>query len=326
VPLQILRPINSLKIRTLLNISIVIVSWNVADLLRDCLLSVEAEGRLEPGLEIEVVVVDNASKDDTLEMLSREFSWVKIISNTKNLGFAAACNQGIAYSNGDYVLLLNPDTMLLPGALHSMVEYIQEHPKVAAVGPKLLNSDNTVQPSRRRFPKLATGLVESTIIQRWVPSLELLRRFYMEDVPDTVMQEVDWLVGACILLRREALRTVGMLDERFFMYFEELDWFYRARVLGWKAVYIPDAQVIHHYGRSSAQNLVRRHSNFNSSKCKFYAKHWGSHAGTFLRVYLMLNYCLQLLEEAAKLALGHKRELRLERLRLLLGVLRTGLR
>ena len=307
-------------------ISIVIVSWNVADHLRDCLLSIQAESTLQPGLETEVVVVDNASKDGTMEMLAREFLWVKTISNDKNLGFAAACNQGIASTTGDYALVLNPDTILFPGALHRMVEYMRAQPPVGAVGPKLLNSDSTVQPSRRRFPTLATGLVESTIIQRWFPSLPLLRSFYVEDLSDNVIQEVDWLVGACILLRRQALHNVGGLDERFFMYFEEVDWFYRAKALGWRAVYLPEAQVIHHYGRSSAQDIVRRHSNFNSSKCKFYAKHWGTPIGLLLRLYLMITYCLQFLEEAVKLALGHKRELRLQRLRLLLGVLRTGLR
>ncbi len=308
------------------DISILIVSWNVASHLRDCLLSVQAEEKLKPGLSIEVTIVDNASADGTVQMLAREFSSVTTISNDKNLGFAAGCNQGIASSSADYIFLLNPDTLLLPGSLHHMLEYMQVHPEVAAVGPKLLNSDNTVQPSRRRFPTLATALIESTIFQSWFPDLPLLRRFYIKDMPDTVVQEVDWLVGACVLLRREALQMVGMLDERFFMYFEELDWFYRAKAFGWKAMNLPEAQVMHHYGQSSAQDLGRRYSNFNSSKCKFYAKHWGATTGRLLRFYLIATYCLQLLEEAVKLALGHKRQLRIERLRLLLGVLRTGLR
>ncbi|MSQ15272.1 MAG: glycosyltransferase family 2 protein [Dehalococcoidia bacterium] len=308
------------------DISIVIVSWNVAGHLRDCLLSVQAEERLQPGLSVEVIIVDNASADGTVDMLASEFSGVTTISNDRNLGFAAACNQGMASSSAEYVLLLNPDTLLLPGFIRRMLEYIQVHPEAAAVGPKLLNTDHTVQPSRRRFPTLATALIESTIVQSWFPDLPRLRRFYVKDIPDTVAQEVDWLVGACILLRREALRVVGPLDERFFMYFEELDWFYRANAFGWKGIYLPEAEVIHHYGQSSAQDLARRHSNFNSSKCKFYAKHWGAAIGVLLRFYLIATFGLQLVEEAAKLALGHKRELRIQRLRLLLGVLRTGLR
>ncbi|MBM2826348.1 MAG: hypothetical protein HW403_412 [Dehalococcoidia bacterium] len=309
-----------------MDLSVIIVNWNVEEYLRRCLSSLWAEKQRKPGLAMEVVVIDNASKDNSCAMVVEEFRWVRLISNEENRGFTAACNQGIAVSQGRYILLLNPDTEVMENSLSMMVEYMGRHRDVAALGPKLLNPDGTVQSSRRRFPSMATALVESTPLQRWLSKLPMLSKFYCKDMSDDEVQDVDWLVGACLMMRQEILTEVGPLDERFFMYSEEMDWCYRAKAVGWRVVYIPSAKVVHHYGRSSAQDMLRRNIYFNESKWKFFAKHHGSIAGGLLRRYLLGMYLFQFLEEGAKLALGHKRALRRERLALINGVLRSRLR
>ncbi|MBI2908636.1 MAG: glycosyltransferase family 2 protein, partial [Chloroflexi bacterium] len=302
-------------------VSIVIVSWNVQDLLRRCLESILASGS---GAGAEIVVVDNASSDGAMGMVRKRFPQVRLVVNQSNLGFAAACNQGMRLAGGRYVMLLNPDTEMRGDAIDRMVSYLDEHPEVGMVGPKLLNPDGSIQSSRRRFPTLATAFVESTMIQQYLPNSPELKRFYMLDRSDDTVQEVDWLVGACLMARREVVRTAGVLDESFFMYYEEVDWCYRIRKAGWSIVYLPGAEVIHYYGGSSQKDLSRRHINFNTSKYRFFRKHHGRVKAELLRVFLLANYLFQIIDEGAKLAVGHKPLLRRERLALLWEVVRSG--
>lgn len=307
-----------------MNISVVIVNWNVRDLLTRCLASVEAEARGFAG-SVDTFVVDNASSDGSAVMVRERFPSVTLIQNETNRGFSAACNQGIRASSGEVVLLLNPDAELQPGSLAALAEVLERRPEAAAVGPRLFNADGSPQSSRRRFPTLATAFLESTILQSRFPDLPHLRRYYCLDLPDDVEQEVDWLMGACLLLRRSALDGVGLLDERFFMYFEEADWCKRAQEAGRRVLYQPQAQVRHVAGQSSAQDLSRSHIYFTDSKAKYYAKHLGPVTGRLVRWFLMLDYALRLAEETAKLALGHKPALRRERIAMYRAVLRWGL-
>ncbi len=307
-----------------MNISVVIVNWNVRDLLARCLASVEAEARGFPG-RVDTIVVDNASSDGSAVMVRGRFSIVTLIQNGTNRGFSAACNQGIRASSGEAVLLLNPDAELQPGSLAALADALERRPKVAVVGPRLLNADGSPQSSRRRFPTLATAFLESTILQSCFPDLPHLRRYYCLDRPDDLAQAVDWLMGACLLLRRSALDEVGLLDERFFMYFEETDWCKRAQEADWRVLYQPQAQVRHLAGQSSAQDLSRSHIYFTDSKAKYYAKHFGPVVGRLVRWLLMLDYALRLAEEGVKLALGHKPALRRERIAMYRAVLRWGL-
>ena len=309
-----------------MELSIIIVSWNVEGHLKRCLRSIYAVPAQRAEIEMEVIVVDNASIDDTVAMLRREFAQVKLIANGKNKGFAAANNQGMRLAQGIYVMLLNPDTEIVGDALPKMMDYLAQHPEVGLVGPQLLNSDGTVQPSRRRFPTLASAFVESTILQRYLSRSSILTDFYVKDRPDDITQEVDWLVGACLLVPNEVIKQVGMLDERFFMYLEEVDWCYRIKRAGWKIVYLPTAQVIHHYGQSADQDIPHRHIYFNDSKCKFYEKYYGLAVGRILRWFILATFLFQMVEEGAKLALGHKRSLRRHRLGVLWQVVRSGLR
>jgi N-acetylglucosaminyl-diphospho-decaprenol L-rhamnosyltransferase len=310
------------------DLSIIIVSWNVKDLLRLCLNSVMESLRFSKGQRLfsQVIVVDNASSDGSVSMLSEEFRTIDLIANEENVGFTRGNNQGIACSEGRYVLLLNPDTEILGDALGEMVAYMDAHQQVGALGPQLLNPDGQVQSSRRRFPTLRTAYVESTFLQQWFPESDILKRYYILDSSDDATQAVDWVVGACLLMRRETLEEVGLLDERFFMYSEELDWCCRAKKLGWGVIYFPTAQVIHHVGKSSEQVLPVRHIQFQRSKVLFFKKHHGYWSGETLRVFLLAVYLWQMILEALKWLVGHKRSLRCQRAVAYWQVLRSGLR
>ncbi len=302
-------------------LSILIVNWNVRDLLRDCLRSIE-HGRGD--LDIEVIVVDSASGDNSAAMVAAEFPWVTLLPQTDNVGFPRGNNIALARARGDALLLLNPDTVILGDALPTLVAYLAAHPDVGAVGPQLLNPDGSVQSSRRRFPTLATGFLESTWLQGLAPGV--LRRYYALDLPDDATADVDWLTGACILVPRAVYERVGGLDEDYYMYSEELDWCRRIRAAGWRVVYLPAAQVVHHVGKSSEQAVTARHINFQRAKLRYFRKYHGRAAAAVLRLFLLANYGWQLLLEAAKGALGSQPELRRQRVRAYRDVLRSGLR
>lgn len=305
------------------DLSIVIVSWNVRELLRRCLTSLQGEAL--GGLETEIIVVDNASSDGSVEMASSEYPLVRLLVNSTNAGFARGSNQGLRESTGRYILLLNPDTEILGDALPKMVQFMDDHPQFGIVGPRLLDFKGDLQDSRRRFPSLPNAFFESTILQQWFPQHRLLKRFYVQDRPEDSVQEVDWLVGACLLARREAVAEVGPLDEDFFMYSEEVDWCHRMKACGWGIAYFPAAQVVHLEGQSSRQELARRDINFHSSRVHFFAKHRGAIASLALRVFIITTFIYRFLEEAAKLLLGHKPELRRQRLSLIAEVIGSGL-
>lgn len=306
-------------------ISVLVVSYNVREHLRRCLGSVAACAAEEPKLTVETIVVDNASLDGSTEMVRTTFPDALLVVNEANVGFTRAVNQGLALARGAAVLLLNPDAELMAGALGALWDELRAHPDVAVVGPKVLNSDGTVQSSRRTFPGLAIGFVESTVLQRALGGLPALRRYYCRDTSDDEPQDVDWLTGACLLVRREAIEQVGGLDERFFMYFEEVDWCWRMRRAGWRVRYQPAARVLHHSSQSADQDVTRRHIHFNTSKWRFYAKHYGPFWGQMLRWFLWITFGYQLVEEGLKLLLRHKPELRRQRVRSYLQVLRSGL-
>ncbi len=283
---------------------------------------------------IQVIVVDNASPDGSAEMVRAEFPTVHLIANRENRGFTAANNQGLAVARGRHLLLLNPDTEVVGDALATMVAYADAHPEVGALGPQLRYPDGSLQPSRRRFPTFATALVESTVVQEWWRDNAILHRYYLADVPPDRVQPVDWLVGACLLVRREVYEQIGGLDEGFFMYSEELDWCKRIKEAprgelgrtGWQVVYLPTATVVHHEGKSSEQVVPARHIHFQSSKVRYFRKHHGPFQAEALRWFLLLTYVYQWLREGIKWLLGHKRPLRAERLRAYRQVLKSGLR
>lgn len=304
------------------DLSIIIVSWNVRNLLRDCLNAVDA-GR--GTLQLEVIVVDGASSDGSPQMVADEFPWVRLIACRENVGFPRGNNLGLAQAVGRHVLLLNPDTVVLDDALSRMVAYLDTHGDVGGVGGQLLNPDGSVQSSRRRFPTLATAVFESTWFESYAPK-RLLRDYYAQDLPDDASADVDWVVGACLMVPRRVVGVVGPLDEDYFMYSEELDWCRRIRNMGFRVVYLPEARIIHHVGKSSEQAVTARHINFQRAKLRYFRKFNGRLAASVLRVILLLNYVAQIVFEGAKGVLGHKRPLRWQRMRAYWTVLRSGLR
>jgi N-acetylglucosaminyl-diphospho-decaprenol L-rhamnosyltransferase len=292
--------------------SVIVVSYNVRSLLERCLASIPAEAAGRP---VEVIVVDNASTDGTVAAVRTAFPMVTVLAEAINQGFTVANNRGVAASRGASLLFLNPDAELTPGALDRLVAELGAHPDVAVVGPRLRFPSGKPQSSRRRFPTPLTALVESTVLQRWWPTAPTLRRYYLLDHSDDRSQDVDWLVGACLLVRRAAFAGLGGFDERFFMYSEELDFCRRARAAGWRVRYLPAAEVIHHEGKSSEQNLARRAQRFQESKCRYFEKYYGQAVGRALRLCLMADTLFRAVEEAAKLGVGHRPALRLCRLR-----------
>ena len=326
----------------MVDLSIVIVSWNVRELLRRCLQSIVTGAQpgsgagAQPGPNdralqidgwgVEILVVDNASTDGSSEMVRDEFPRVHLIENDENRGFTAASNQGLALSQGRYLLLLNPDTEIVGDALATMIGYAEANRETGALGPRLLNPDGSLQSSRRRFPTFSTALVESTVVQEWWNDNRILRRYYMADTADDAVQRVDWVVGACLLVRRQAYEQIGGLDEGFFMYSEELDWCRRIKDAGWEVAYLPTATVIHHEGKSSEQVVPARHIYFQSSKVRYFRKHHGAFQAEALRWFLLLTYAYQMAREGLKWLVGHKRPLRAERVQAYRQVFKSGLR
>ena len=323
----------------MVDLSIVIVNWNVRDLLRRCLHAIQhpassirypisniqhpTSNIQYPATSIEVIVVDNASTDGSVEMVQAEFPDVHLIANVKNQGFPAANNQGL--TRGRYVLRLNADTKVVGDALATMVACADVHPDVGVVGPQLLNSDGSIQSSRRRFPTLATAFFESTWLQPYAPR-RVLERYYVLDQSDDAVQDVDWVKGAALMARREAIVQVGPMDEGIFMYSEELDWCRRFREAGWRVVYLPTAQIVHYEGKSSEQALPARHVHFQTSKVRYFRRYHGCVAAEILRLFLLGNYAWQLGLEGVKWLIGHRRPLRAERIAAYWQVLRSGLR
>ena len=303
------------------DLSIIIVSWNVRELLQNCLRSVLVETKLA----LQIIVVDSASTDGSPEMVAEHFSQVELVACEENVGFPGGNNLGLARANGRYILLLNPDTIVHDGALAKMVSYLEENSQVGVVGLQLLNEDGTVQSWRRRFTTLRTAFFESTWLQPYAPQ-SVLDHYYARDVADDETAVVEWVMGACLMTRQEVVGQVGGLDEKYFMYSEELDYCRRIHEAGWQVVYYPQAQVTHLSGKSSEQAVTQRHINFNRAKLRYFRKYHGRLAAGILRLFLLKSYSWQLILEAIKGAAGHKRPLRWQRVNAYWMVLRSGLR
>ena len=304
-------------------LSVIIVNWNVRDLLDPCLASIYAAD-LPPG-SFEIIVVDSDSQDDSVAMIREKYPEVRLLEQSENLGFTRGNNIGLAQAKGDFLLLLNPDTEVQPNALSIMLEYLLAHPVVGIVGPHTLNSDGSHQSTRRRFPTLLTGVFESSWLAVAAPAkVECDYRLLDTDNENIIM--VDWVQGSALMLRRDVYSDIGALDEAFEMYYEELDYCRRAKTAGWRVAYLGGAFITHHGGKSSEQVAAQTLIHFHTSKLRYFRKHHGIGQYVLLRAILLLQFAWQLVLECIKGALGHKRELRAERVRRYWRVLRTGLR
>lgn len=260
-------------------VSIIIVSWNTRDLLRRCLESVYTT---LPPISFEVIVIDNASDDGSADAVEERFSGVRVIRNAENVGFSAGCNAGIRMASGQWAMLLNPDAKLLPGAVQAMIEFAAAHPEAAVIGPKLINSDGTMQKNGRRFPYLLREILGITraykLIWNW---FDRTMEYGRSDFDRTA--EVDEICGACMFVRKAAIDRVGLLDEQFFMYYEEVDWCRRIKQAGWKVYYLPDAHVMHHWAQAAKQTGLDGSRIFYRSQYLYFRKHHGPAQALILR-------------------------------------------
>ncbi|MGE5140465.1 MAG: glycosyltransferase family 2 protein [Rudaea sp.] len=236
-------------------LSVVIVTYNSVSEIDTCLSSLYAELQ---GRQADVVVIDNASTDRTAEHVAEHWPQVRLFAEPTNLGFAGANNIGLAAAAGDCILLLNPDTVIQPGAVGQLLSALERHPQAGIVGPKLLNPDGSLQPSCRDFPSLRGDLIGMTELYR----LSFIRQLFGKRIVSlgdhSQSRRVDWLSGACLFVRQAAAEPVGKMDEGFFMYSEEMEWQYRMAQRGWEAWYEPAARVTHIGGASTAPLAGRR--------------------------------------------------------------------
>lgn len=265
-----------------MDLSISIVSWNTKDLLDQCLRSIYDGTR---GIKFEIIVVDNASSDDSPHMVLRKYPQVRLIQNDKNVGFAKANNQAYEISCGRHFLLLNPDTIVHDGALKGLVEFLDEHPEVGAVGPLVLNADGSLQYSWAKFPTFFSEVM-GKLDRRIGPSGYWPST--VEEVQAVGPFEVDWIGGCCFMIRRSAVEQIGLMDESLFMYCEETDWCKRLSKAGWSLQVFPKSTIVHLGGKSSEQvpDMSRRHLRL--SKSKFFCKHHGFLLG------MLLDYILRM--------------------------------
>ena len=252
-----------------LDLTIVIVNWNTSELLFQCLNSIYSTSTR---FSFEVIVVDNGSRDDSVSMLENKFPAVILIKNAQNFGFAHANNQGLSIARGRYFLLLNSDTIVLPNVFDMLVQTADEHPELGAVGPEILNLDGTVQESWASFPSLLSELLGRNFRVRQP----------VADVP--CAYDVDWIMGACMLVRTQTVADVGMLDDDYFFYAEEMDWCFRIKKHNWKIWYITNAQIYHLGGGSSHRSSLPQLCLLYKGKLLYFRKHHGK-LKTFLLRY-----------------------------------------
>lgn len=285
----------------MLDLSIVIVSYNVCLLLRDCLRSVYGNH----GVSFQVCVVDNASSDDSPAMVREEFPGTTLVESLNNKGYAYANNLGLrrlgmGRSQGDmdqevqahdplsrYFLLLNPDTVLPPDALKKMVDFMDAHPQVGIAGPKLVRQDGSLDLAcRRSFPTPEVSFYRMMGLSRLFPKSQRFGRYNLTYLDPEETAEVDSVVGAFMMMRREVLEEVGLMDESFFLYGEDLDLALRIKDRGWKVIYYPKVTVLHYKGESSRQESYRATKEFYRAMLIFYEKHYARN--TFFPLHILI--------------------------------------
>lgn len=251
-----------------MDLSIIIINWNSWDYLENCLKSIEPALK---NLNHEIIVIDNSSHENRLEALQKKFNHLplRLISNSSNVGFAAACNQGIHLAKGSYLLFQNPDTEIRMPSFSNAFNFFKENPNAAFLGPRLLNEDGSLQRwTAGSFPSIESAFGHYFFVSRFFGSIKTL---FIGKEPTTPMQ-VDWVCGAFLLARKQAIEDIGLMNESYFMYAEDMDWCLRAKLKGWKVIYFPKLEVMHHSGKSMAQFKKERFWRGLFSISSFYAR------------------------------------------------------
>jgi GT2 family glycosyltransferase len=262
-----------------MNTSIVIVTWNTRDLLARCLESIFADSPIDG---VEVFVVDNASSDGSAAMVRKRFPQIYLIENEINIGFARANNQALRQCQGRYWMLLNPDVEVKAGAIQALVSFFDGHSKVGAVGPRVLNPDGSLQLSCSPAPTL----FRETLRLMHGPGVRSDGYYPMHMWEQKLPRQVDILLGACLFLRRQAIDQIGLLDEDYFIYSEEVDLCTRLNKAGWELYWVPQAEIIHYGGQSTQQVAQEMFFRLYESKLTYFRKHQGSLAARLYKLLL----------------------------------------
>ena len=288
-----------------MDVSIIIVNWNTKRLLLDCICSIYETVK---NISFEIWLVDNASSDGSVEAVKQNYPDVKIIQNTKNLGFAAANNIALERMCGQYALLLNTDTILTNGAVENLFDFMEKNQDAGMACGQLLNQDGSKQNSIANFPGICSLLGNESLLQMLFPKkFPGKRKEYKKPV------EVDSCIGACLMVRKKAMDEVGLLDKRYFFFFEETDWAYRMKQAGWKIYFVPSARIFHIQGQSVGHNVASRIMFYRSRY--IYFKKWHQNSYLFIRliifVRLLINAILSLVGVVATIGMhaGIKKKL-----------------
>jgi GT2 family glycosyltransferase len=260
-----------------IDLSIIILNYKTKGLLRECLKEIRT---VSPNLNYEIIVVDNGSNDGTAEMMKNDFSDIKFVASCRNLGYAAGNNLGIKESRGRYVMIMNSDIIISTGSLEKLVSYMDNHSDVGVVGPKLLNPDRTLQDSCYRLPSFWVPVYRRTPLGKLDFAKKELDKYLMKDWDHNFAREVDWLLGGCLLISREALNDVGLLDERYFAYYDDVDLCRSMWENKWRVVYYPEVSVIHFHRRESADGnwwtgIFKKVTRIHIKSWITYSKKWG---------------------------------------------------
>jgi len=255
----------------MIDISIIIVSWNAKDFLDECLHSIYSNA---PSCHFETIVVDNASTDGAPDLVKQKYPQVYLIQNAENLGFAKANNIGIEKSKGKYICLINSDAFVLEDCLDLMLNYINQHPKIGVLGPQVLNPDRSIQLTCRAFPTPWRNFCRALNIDRLFPKSKLFGGYLMMGWSFDTVREIDCQSGCFMMVRRSAIEQVGLLDDSFFFYSEDKDWCKRFWNADWKVVYYPQAKAVHYAGIST-KDPVTLYIQQTRANLQYYSKHHG---------------------------------------------------
>ncbi len=252
--------------------NIIIINHNSTNSLIKCLESIIHSGF--NGISCTLHVQDNASVDG-VERIIHQFPEVDLTINSKNIGFSKAVNRALKKNKGEYAIILNPDTIIREDFFQNIIEYLDSQPDVGILGPRILNPDGTLQNSARSFPTLLTAIFgRNSILSRLFPNNSISSKNLLSSVSDgKTPMDVDWVSGACMVVRRKAIEEAGLLDERFFMYWEDADWCRRMREKGWRIVYYPKVTIYHSGGESSKKRMVRSLIDFHKSAYRLFMKY-----------------------------------------------------
>jgi GT2 family glycosyltransferase len=279
-----------------MDVSIAIVSYNTKELLARCLESIF---RKTKGVNYEVIVVDNNSLDGTPMMLEERFPQVTLICNNENRGFSRSVNQAFMVSHGDYFLILNPDTELYNNAIYELFNFMESHPDVGVVGPKILYPNERLHPSCWKFMTLTVAILDAFQITLYFPGNSFSKRYHYDYWKHNYIREVDWITGAAFMTRRDIYQKLNMLDEQFFIYSEDMDYCFKAWKAGYKVLFNPNAIVIHHHAKGGTQHTHVRQIDYYKSLHWYIKKNLNKPKAIMFRistmiwalVYLIIRLC-----------------------------------